>query len=80
MNNVEQVQHPLPPLCVDVPEFFPKGPGNLWTTDKQQKPQQFYPHLPENPYHEDFFHYKAHIQTRKTVAVYQVNIFLCFSF
>lgn len=72
------VHRPLAPLCVDVPEFFPKGPASsTWPVEDQQaaKPLQFYtPASDCNPYQDELFPYKGHVAAaRKAVAVYQVN-------
>ncbi|KAJ8688408.1 hypothetical protein QAD02_024203 [Eretmocerus hayati] len=67
---VNMVPRPLAPLCVDVPEFFPKAPS--WTSDEQAKPTQFYHASVESPYQEDLFQYKGQYACRKPVSIYQV--------
>ncbi|OXU20191.1 hypothetical protein TSAR_012969 [Trichomalopsis sarcophagae] len=75
------VTAPLPPLCVDVPEFFPKGP-NTWPCleDQQQqaKPIHFYavPTMASEStaYQDEMFPYKGHVAGRKAVALYQNQV------
>ncbi|XP_011499730.1 PREDICTED: uncharacterized protein LOC105363677 [Ceratosolen solmsi marchali] len=64
------VHRPLAPLCVDVPEFFPKRPGT-WPIEDHTKPLQFYPPTSNSPYHDELFPYKGHVANRKTVTLYQ---------